>query len=277
MLGKLDEAYDFCSRAIAANPLYAEAHNNLGVLYRDEGRIEEAILAYSDCLAIDPTSRNAGQNRLLALNSVCRPQASDEDTAQAVWQAHRAWGLAFAAQYASERHVSWANVRSTDRPLRIGYLSADFFTHSVSYFIEGPLAHADRNKTFVVCYANVARRDKKTALLQSHAHLWRSVHDKCASEVASLIRADGIDILVELTGHTGGNRLDVMALKPAPIQVSWIGYPNTTGLAAEIMDYRFTDEVVDPCNTTQQYSEKLVRRKETSKRGQIARAPGSTC
>ena len=175
MLGKLDEAYDFCSRAIAANPLYAEAHNNLGVLYRDEGRIEEAILAYSDCLAIDPSSRNAGQNRLLALNSVCRPQISDEETAQAVWMAHRAWGQAFAAQYASERYTMWPNPRTMDRPLRIGYLSADFFTHSVSYFIEGPLQYADRNKTFIVCYANVARRGS------ARPHHWHSCRGRCAT------------------------------------------------------------------------------------------------
>jgi len=259
MLGKLDEAYDFCARAIAANPLYAEAHNNLGVLKRDEGRIEEAILAYSDCLAIDPLSRNAGQNRLLALNSVCRPQVADEETAMAVWQAHHAWGTAFAQQYASARFLHWNNPATLDRPLRIGYLSADFFTHSVSYFIEAPLAHADRTQTFVACYANVARRDKKTALLQSHAHLWRNVHDKSAREVADLVRSDNIDILVELTGHTGGNRLDVMALKPAPLAVSWIGYPNTTGLPGSIIDYRFTDEVVDPVSTTQRYSEQLVR------------------
>jgi predicted O-linked N-acetylglucosamine transferase (SPINDLY family) len=264
MLGKLDEAYEFCARAIAANPLYAEAHNNRGVLYRDEGRIEEAIAAYTDCLAIDPTSRNAGQNRLLALNSVCRPQVSDEETALAVWQAHRSWGEAFAAQYASERFVTWPNPKTIDRPLRIGYLSADFFTHSVSYFIEAPLAHADKTQTFVACYANVARRDKKTALLQSYAHLWRDVHDKSAKEVAEQVRADGIDILVELTGHTGGNRLDVMALKPAPVQVSWIGYPNTTGLPSDIIDVRFTDEVVDPLDTTQQYSEQLVRLRSSS-------------
>ena len=190
------------------------------MLYRDEGRIEESIRSYSQCLAIDPSSRNAGQNRLLALNSVCgnvTPHTAVANSAEAdsaaanaaaleVWQAHRAWGQAFAAQYASARHLSWPNAKTINRPLRIGYMSADFFTHSVSYFIAAPLAHADRNQTFVVCYSNVARRDAKTDMLQSYAHAWRQIHDKSAKEVAAMIRDDAIDILVELTGHTGGNR-----------------------------------------------------------------------
>lgn len=269
MLGKLDEAFDFCSRAIASNPLYAEAHNNLGVLYRDEGRIDDAIRSYEDCLKIDPTSRNAGQNRLLALNSVCRAHQTAEETMEAVWQAHREWGDMFAAQHQQERYTTWANAKhlsramteaqrlSSARPLRIGYISADFFTHSVSYFIESPLRFANPSRTHITCYANVARRDKKTALLQSYAHAWRAVHDKSTKEVCEMIREDGIDILVELTGHTAGNRLDVLALKPAPVQVTWIGYPNTTGLPT--IDYRFSDAIVDPPDTPQKYSETIVR------------------
>jgi protein O-GlcNAc transferase len=84
MLGKLDEAHEFCSRAILTNPLYAEAHNNLGVLYRDEGRIVEALGSYEACLRIDPLSRNAGQNRLLAMNSLSRPEQSEDERAEMV-------------------------------------------------------------------------------------------------------------------------------------------------------------------------------------------------
>jgi protein O-GlcNAc transferase len=237
-----------------------------GVLKRDEGRIDEAISAYEACLAIDPLSRNAGQNRLLALNSIGRSHESMVDTMEHVWQAHRDWGTTFANHVAHERYTTWSNTKHLSRtlahplpsrPLRIGYISADFFTHSVSYFIEAPLKYADPTRTFVVCYANVARRDKKTQLLESYAHAWRAIHDKSAKEVCELIRADGIDILIELTGHTAGNRLDVMALKPAPIQVTWIGYPNTTGLPT--VDYRFCDAIVDPVDTQQKYSETLVR------------------
>jgi len=262
MLGKLDEAYDYCIRAIKSNPLYAEAHNNLGVLYRDEGMIEAAIKAYEDCLRIDPLSRNAGQNRLLALNSISRSHLTEQQHADLIWEAHRSWGMQFEQQYAADRYTMWMNPKTLDRPLRIGFISADFFTHSVSYFIEAPLRYADKSKTFVVCYSNVARSDKKTQLLQSYAHAWRSIHDKNTKEVCEMIRADGIDILVELTGHTAGNRLDVMAMKPAPVQVTWIGYPNSTGLKQ--IDYRITDDVVDPVDTPQQYSERLVRLPSTA-------------
>ena len=144
-----------------------------------------------------------------------------------------------------------------DRQLRIGYLSADFFVHSVSYFIEAPLTYRDRTSMHVSCYSNVARKDKKTSFFEKMCDTWRSIHDKNSKEVADMVRRDRIDILIELTGHTAGNRLDVMALHPAPVQMTWIGYPNTTGLPA--IDYRITDSIVDPPNTTQKYTETLLR------------------
>jgi len=275
MLGKLDEAHDYCSRAIKTNPLYAEAHNNLGVLYRDEGRINEAISAYEECLKIDPHSRNAGQNRLLAMNSLVVDPTMENcaKVAAQVWEAHRQWGKQFAKLFDKQRYREWEYIKeglnletqsngnlphilAQRRPLRIGYVSGDFFTHSVSYFIEAPLTYADPSRTHITCYSNVARRDKKTAHLQNLAHAWRTIHDQTAKQVAEQMRKDKIDILIELTGHTAGNRLDVMALKPAPVQITWIGYPNTTGL--ETIDYRFSDAIVDPIDTPQQYSEELI-------------------
>ena len=322
------------SRAIKTNPHYAEALNNLGVLYRDEGRIEEAIQSYAECLRIDALSKNAGQNRLLALNSLTRldpslrmgvigkdegggggdaganglngtagpgatpsfvmsvmspsilPPAStasttspatsfsssnplscllppsspeqDQHLMDAVYEAHRQWGLSFSALFDRDRYTDWPeNKRVKDRQLRIGYLSADFFVHSVSYFIEAPLLYRDTQNTHVTCYSNVARKDKKTSYFEKVCDMWRSIHDKNGKEVGELIRRDRIDILVELTGHTAGNRLDVMALKAAPIQITWIGYPNTTGLP--FIDYRITDSIVDPPDTTQKYTETLLR------------------
>jgi len=251
MLGKLDDAYSYCEKAIRANPAYAEAYNNLGVLYRDEGRIIEAIDSYDRCLALDPGSRNAGQNRLLALNSI------PDDTVEPdfVFNDHYKWGARFCKEFKTFK--AWDNDKRTDRVLRIGYLSADFFTHSVSYFIEAPLAFRNPQKTHVTCYSNVVRRDAKTLHLQKFADQWRSVYGLNAMEVADMIRKDQIDILVELTGHTAGNRLDVMALQPAPVQVTWIGYPNTTGLPT--IHYRITDAIVDPPETKQKFSEELVR------------------
>jgi predicted O-linked N-acetylglucosamine transferase (SPINDLY family) len=254
ILGKLDEAHLYCDRAIESNPNYSEAYNNIGVLYRDEGRIAEAIQCYERCLELDPTSKNAAQNRLLALNY------SDEVSVDFVSRAHREWGERYirAIQGPQPAPRTWTNSLTAQRVLRVGLLSPDFFIHSVSYFVEALLEHADRNRVYLVCYSNVAREDTKTARLRSLADQWRHITGTSAQAICDLVREDGIDILIELTGHTAGNRLDVMAMRAAPVQVTYIGYPNTTGLSGAI-DYRISDAVADPVDSTQTYTETLVR------------------
>jgi len=235
--------------AIEVNPQYAEAYNNLGVLYRDEGEIKKAIACYDKCLALNPHSRNASQNRLLAMNYL-----PDADI-QAIFQAHREWGI----EKCKQVHIrqGYKNDYRLDRPIKVGYVSPDFFTHSVSYFIEGILANHSKTNFVIYCYSNVVKEDAKTLRLKQMAHVWRNINSKSAEEATMMIMEDGIDILVDLTGHTAGNRLDIMSLKPAPVQVTYIGYPNTTGLPT--IDYRFTDAVVDPVDTKQCYVEELVR------------------
>jgi len=172
-----------------------------------------------------------------------------------VYEAHKEWGDRFLKLY--RPYTTWDVKYDTDRPLRVGYLSGDFFTHSVSYFIEAPLQFADKKKVTNVCYSNLTKGDNRTIFFQSIAHEWRSVVGLSAQQSAQMIRNDKIDILVELAGHTSGNRLDIMAMKAAPLQVTWIGYPNTTGLST--IDFRFTDRLVDDFETQQKYTEKLVR------------------
>lgn len=152
------------------------------------------------------------------------------------------------------------HTKTTGRALRVGYVSPDFFTHSVSYFAEVLFANHSPEKVQVFAYANVARVDSKTAKLRSYPAVketWRNIWGMSAVAVANLIIRDEIDILVDCTGHTAANRLDVFALAPAPVQVTWIGYPNTTGLAT--IHYRVTDGLVDPVDTTQRFSEQLWR------------------
>jgi len=120
----------FFSDSIRLDPSYAEAHNNVGVLCRDEGRISEAIASYDRCLKMDPKSLNAGQNRLLALHSV----VDGSFDCDSIFREHCRWGQRYCKD--AIRFTSWDNNRDTDRVLKIGYMSADFFTHSVSYFIE---------------------------------------------------------------------------------------------------------------------------------------------
>jgi len=142
------------------------------------------------------------------------------------------------------------------RPLKVGYISPDFYRHSVSYFIHAALKHHDPTAVHVTCYSDVIVEDDKTKLFRSYAHEWRGISGRSDDEVAALIYDDAIDILVEITGHTGNNRLKVMALKPAPTIITWIGYPHTTGLSR--VDYRIADELTDPPDAPGLCTETLV-------------------
>eukprot|EP00930_Biecheleria_cincta_P086073 TRINITY_DN75439_c0_g1_i1.p1 TRINITY_DN75439_c0_g1~~TRINITY_DN75439_c0_g1_i1.p1 ORF type:complete len:941 (+),score=130.62 TRINITY_DN75439_c0_g1_i1:189-2825(+) len=250
--GRLTEALEYLSRAVAVSPTYAEAYNNLGWLFWDHGDLAQALRMYERCIELSPASKNPSQNRLLALNYL------HDVSADRVFEAHKAWAERFCREVGAP-YTSWPNPKVAGRRLRIGYISPDFFHHSVSFFCHALLEHHNREHFDVFIYANAAREDDKTALLQSMvpADRWKKVLGKTGQEVADLIRADQVDILVELAGHTANNRLDVVALKPAPVQITYIGYNNTTGLGA--IDYRLVDEIVDPLDTTQPFSEELVR------------------
>ncbi|KAI6674057.1 hypothetical protein NL676_001963 [Syzygium grande] len=251
--GKMDAAASMIEKAIIANPTYAEAYNNLGVLYRDAGNITMAINAYEQCLKIDPDSRNAGQNRLLAMNYI------NEGHDDKLFEAHRDWGRRFMRLF--PQYTSWENTKDPDRPLVIGYVSPDYFTHSVSYFIEAPLSYHDYPNYNVVVYSAVVKADAKTFRFRDkvlkNGGIWRDIYGVDEKKVASMIREDKVDILVELTGHTANNKLGMMACRPAPVQVTWIGYPNTTGLPT--IDYRITDSLADPPDTKQKHVEELIR------------------
>ncbi|XP_043712609.1 probable UDP-N-acetylglucosamine--peptide N-acetylglucosaminyltransferase SPINDLY [Telopea speciosissima] len=251
--GKLDAAASMIEKVIVANPTYAEAYNNLGVLYRDAGNISQAIEAYEQCLKIDPDSRNAGQNRLLAMNYI------NEGNDDKLFEAHRDWGRRFMRSY--PQYTSWDNPKDPERPLVVGYVSPDYFTHSVSYFIEAPLVYHDFSNYNVVVYSAVVKADAKTARFKDQVlkkgGLWRDIYGIDEKKVANMVREDKVDILVELSGHTSNNRLGMMACRPAPVQATWIGYPNTTGLPT--IDYRITDSLADPLDTKQKHVEELVR------------------
>lgn len=251
--GKMDAAASMIEKAIVANPTYAEAYNNLGVLYRDAGNISLAVEAYEQCLKIDPDSRNAGQNRLLAMNYI------NDGTDDKLYEAHRDWGRRFMKLF--PQYTSWDNDKDPERPLVIGYVSPDYFTHSVSYFVEAPLIYHDYTTYKVVVYSAVVKADAKTNRFRDrvlkNGGTWRDIYGIDEKKVASMVRDDKVDILVELTGHTANNKLGMMACRPAPVQVTWIGYPNTTGLPT--IDYRITDGLADPSDTKQKHVEELVR------------------
>ena len=174
-----------------------------------------------------------------------------------IFEQHLEFGKQFGGLQTEPLLSPRSNVRS-ESGLRVGYVSGDFRKHSVAYFFEPLLQHHNSNVVETFCYYNNVPIDEMTERLMATSDHWRSIVGITDSDVANLIRNDKIDILVDLSGHTAKNRLLVFAQKPAPIQVTWLGYVNTTGLSA--IDYRFTDIIADPIGEADElHSETLVR------------------
>ncbi|MBS0337844.1 MAG: tetratricopeptide repeat protein [Proteobacteria bacterium] len=253
-LGRATESEESLRRALELRPGYREAYTGLGNALRDQGRVDAAQASFRAALELDAGDRDARDNLLLSLNY------TDRHTRAEVYAEHLEW---------ARRHVPpegarqpRANIPDPGRRLRIGYVSGDFRRHSVAYFIEPVLARHDRSSFEVTCYSNVALPDQMTAHLMRLADHAREISGLGDAEAAQLVRTDGIDILVDLAGHTAGHRLGVFALKPAPVQATYLGYPNTTGLAA--VDWRITDVHADPPGDGDEFhSERLLRLPKT--------------
>ena len=205
--------------------------------------------AIAKALHLQPDYALAHSNLLLALNY--DPQVDPA----AVFAEHCRWGQMHGQ--AARLPLSPGKDRNPERRLRIGYVSPDLRQHAVMRYFEPVLVHHDPRQVEVFCYAEVANPDAVTARVQALAHHWRWTFGKSATRVAEEICADDIDILVDLAGHTAKNRLDVFAHKPAPVQATWLGYPNTTGLTT--IDYRLTDDVMDPPGQPVLDTEELFR------------------
>jgi predicted O-linked N-acetylglucosamine transferase (SPINDLY family) len=248
--GRLDEAIDSYRQVLRIDPAYAEGYNNLGLALGLQGKLDEAIDSYHDALRLKADYPAAHSNMLLCLNYL----GSD---AGVCFAEHRRWAQLHAEQL-GQSIPAHSNDLDPSRPLRIGYVSGDFRMHPVAFAIEPVLAAHDRNRVEVFCYAQVESPDDTTRRLNGIADNWRSLVGIPDGEAADMIRRDQIDILVDLAGHTSNNRLLVFARKPAPIQVTHFGYPNTTGL--KTIDYRITDAHADPPGWTEAYhTEQLVR------------------
>jgi len=250
--GQYPESEDSYRQAIRIAPGFAPGYANLGALYLLREKYAGAREPILKALALNPADPRALQNLdhlLYAANY------STEISREDIFAMHRRWGELIE----SHTRAPWpAAPASGSRRLRLGYVSPDFLSHAAAYFIEPFMAHHDAEKFEVTCYADVAHPDTFTERFRGYPHRWRDIAGKSDAEVAAMIRADGIDILVDLAGHTKNNRLMVFALRPAPLQISYLGYPNTTGLTT--VDYYITDAWADPEGTSEHlYTEKLVR------------------
>ena len=235
-LGQAGEALVRYREALAFAPGMSLALNNLGNLFKDQGRIEEAVAHYRQALELRPDYADALSNLLFTLN------CSDALSPQALFAEHVRLGGHLEARATAAPPPAAAG--DPGRRRRIGYVSPDFRIHSVSWFFLPLLEAHDRAAVETFCYADVMVPDVMTGRLRALADHWLSTVGLSDEALAARIRADGIDILVDLAGHTAHNRLAVFARRPAPVQASWLGYPNTTGLRS--IGYRLVDAVTDP-------------------------------
>ena len=247
---RLVEAANCLERAQEIWPDNAELASALAMTYYRLGQIEEA---HETCRNIIRKHPRHAQVHSAFIYGLCYLPYYD---AEYKFREHVHWGEIHAP--AAAMRIVHNNDRSTDRPLKVGYLSPDLRMHSVAFFLQPLLSHHDRNSVQTYCYSNNDRADGMTAELRRLAGHWREIHQFDDARVTELVQADGIDILVDLAGHTAGCRPGVFARKPAPLQVAYLGYPATSGMAA--MDYRITDEMADPAGMTDHlYTERLLR------------------
>ncbi len=254
-VGKLDESIVALEQAIRMQPDFYQAHCNLGNSLKDAGKLDEAIAAFRRAIEINPADHASHSNLVFSVQ-----YHPDYDSAKILHEALR-WNARHAQPLTNEAKPH-ENDRSPSRRLRIGYVGADFREHCQSLFTIPLLSNHNREHFEIFCYAHVSRPDDKTARIRELCDGWRSIVGMTDLEVADKIRADKIDILVDLTMHMSLGRSLVFARKPAPIQVAWLAYPGTTGLSA--MDYRLTDPFLDPPGMqAQDYCEKSIRLPDT--------------
>ena len=273
-LERIDEAIKYYRLALSVDPNFVDAINNLGNNYTHRGKYDDAIPLFREALkshphspkilfdlghalynaghqdeslsyfrraiALDPT---AGAYDILLMGMIYAASVTPQDLADTA----RDYGTRFADPVLRQRPL----IRDLDRnrKLRIGYVSPDFRAHAVNYFFEPLLTLHDKNNFETFAYSHELGHDHVTGRLKQKFDHWRNIEKLDDDQAADLIEADNIDILIDLAGHTGANRLLVFARKPAPVQVTWLGYPATTGLKA--IDYRITDHYAEPVGLTE--------------------------
>lgn len=242
-------AAEACFRtALQLKPEFPDAYNGLGSVLLAKGDIVEAETCYRNALHGKPENRAAHGNLLMSLHY--RETLSPKD----LFAEHAKWGRQFIPS--GMGNIPLLNSPDPLRRLRVGYVSPDFCIHSVASFLLPLFLNHDPDEVELVCYSNTERQDEITLKFRELTSLWRDVRGISDDDVARQIRDDRIDILVDLSGHTGRSRLRVFANRAAPVQLTYLGYPDTTGLQS--MDYRLTDIRADPPGSESFHTEKLL-------------------
>lgn len=263
--GRWQESIDSYNQAIRIKPAYAEAHYNLGAALKEQNKLEEAEASYRHALSLQPDYAKAYNNLAHILKDLGKPQdAADNyrkalalkpdypeahsnlllaeqfivgNSTETLFPMHRKWDEQQGQRYRKNWPIH-ANTRDPERRIRIGFVSPDLGHHPVGYFTVGLFENLSKQRFETVCYSD-RRADDMTHRIKAVCDLWRTTLGDSDENLSQHILNDGIDILVDLSGHTANNRLCVFVRKPAPLQISWAGYVGTTGLAA--MDYLISD------------------------------------
>lgn len=283
-LSETDKAIACYKKCIALKPDFMEAYNNLGLIYKGKRMFSDAITCFNNALKQQPDSSYTWSNLGNALKETGQldealqalEKAFSKDTNFSAAYSNYLMALNYGSnkdlEFVFKKHTQWENYCSSElkakrfdfqkreakSKLRIGYISPDFHTHSVAYFIEPLLKAHNKENVELFGYYNNAILDETNSRIQSYFDHWTAISELSPQLVADKIFEDDIDILVDLAGHSANNALAILYQKPAPIQVTWLGYPNTTGLSS--IDYRITDSLADPEGAADTiHSETLLR------------------
>lgn len=250
--GNMSAALECFHACVAAHPRILDARLALAHALSNVWRVEESLAHFTEALKLPPQYPELFSNYLLWKHLAPKPEP------RALFDLHRSYGAMMSATVQPRYRGQYRGTRDPQRPLRIGYVSRNFLRHSVGFFIEPVIARHDRSQYRIYCYYTHQVVDETTERIAKLAHVWRHVHADDDEALAARINDDRIDILVDLGGHTKLNRLGVFARQPAPVQMTWMGYPDTTGLAA--IDYRITDAIADPApGADELHTERLLR------------------
>ena len=252
-LGQYSESVASHRRALAIKPGYADAHYNLGNALKELGQLDEAAASYRRSIKINPASPDVHSNLLFSLS------LSPHYTPAAYLAEARQYGQIMTRKVAA-RYTAWLCDAEPKR-LRVGMVSGDLRGHSVGHFLESLVAHIDPARIELIAYPTQHLEDALTTRIKPHFSAWKPLTGLNDQAAAQLIHADGVHILIDLSGHTAHNRLPVFAWKPAPIQFTWIGFPATTGLAE--MDYILGDSIAIPVEDEGHFSERVWRLPES--------------
>jgi len=280
-IGQVEESLLIYEKAIKINPKLSRIHYNLGISLAALTRYSEAVASYDKAIKLEPGNAQALNNRGNALLNLCLPERARESFSKAfsidpsnltsasnvamtslylpqigpeeLFSIHKD----IAARFPSET-VPKLDSGKVSKRIRVGYISSDFRTHSVAYFVKPLLKSHDKSRFDVYCYQTDAITDDVTHQLRLYAEHWSNIANLTVDMLVKRIRADKIDILVDLNGHSANNRLAVFSMRAAPIQVTWLGYPYSTGL--NTMDYRISDNITDPEGESKAFhTESVVR------------------